>query len=143
MLELAKYCMAEVSSKGRVIAGSFFFKRLAAQDWATKSRDLAPLSVSRRGAHYASHYEKEVEEQVCPEVVPNHMIDDSSRSNKYWGPHPITGIFGPADLNVTDGSASAALRHWPAAGNGGSSALDETVRFRPLDLEDLEKTHHA
>ncbi|KAK8945390.1 hypothetical protein KSP40_PGU020987 [Platanthera guangdongensis] len=124
--------MAATSSKGRVVAESFG-KRLVNQIWVAKSRDPAPISISRRASHFDSHYEKEIEEHVRPEVVPNHAIDGSS--NKYWSPHPTTGVFGPADVNI-----AATVRHPPADGSGESSALDLTVRFRPLDLEDLDKT---
>ncbi|PKA55751.1 hypothetical protein AXF42_Ash012043 [Apostasia shenzhenica] len=125
---------AAASSKGRAIAGSSV-KRLAAHTWASKALDPTPLSICRRYSHFASYYEKEVEEQVRPAVVPDHWID--AESDKYWGPHPTTGIFGPADLHGAGG-----LRRKPAAGNGGSSALDQVVSFRPFDLEDLEKPHH-
>ncbi|KAI0500623.1 late embryogenesis abundant protein At5g17165 isoform X1 [Dendrobium catenatum] len=127
--------MAATSSKGRAIAESFG-KRLANQIWAGKPRDPSPFSIARRASHSSSHYDKEVEEHVRPAVVPDHVINASS--DKYWGPHPTTGVFGPADLN-----GAAGLRHLPAAGNGGSSALDQTVRFRPLDLEDLDKSQNV
>ncbi|KAG0472849.1 hypothetical protein HPP92_014706 [Vanilla planifolia] len=103
--------MAAASSKGREIAGRIG-KRLANQIRAVNSsRDLAPLFISRRAAHADSYYEKEIEEQVRPAVVPDHVI--GARSDNYWGPHPTTGVFGPADLNGTAGGtspASATLR---------------------------------
>ncbi|XP_020571593.1 uncharacterized protein LOC110018586 [Phalaenopsis equestris] len=127
--------MAVTGYKGRVIAESFG-KRLAIQIWTAKLRDLAPFSIFRRASHFASHYEKEIDEHVRPAVVPDHVIEASSE--KYWSPHPTTGVFGPADL-----IGVAGLRHPPASGNGSSSALDQTVRFRPLDLEDLDKSQHV
>ncbi|KAG0474647.1 hypothetical protein HPP92_014333 [Vanilla planifolia] len=130
--------MAAASSKGREIAGRIG-KRLANQIRAVNSsRDLAPLFISRRAAHADSYYEKEIEEQVRPAVVPDHVI--GARSDNYWGPHPTTGVFGPADLNGTAGGNVPGFRH-PPGSDGSSSALDQTVRFRPL--EDLEKPNPA
>ncbi|RWW33853.1 hypothetical protein GW17_00001395 [Ensete ventricosum] len=85
----------------------------------------------RRAVHVSS-YDKNVDELVPPSVVPDHVID--ANSDKYWSPHPTTGVFGPAD----EGRASAAGGEKVAAGPGsGPSALDQTVWFRPL--EDLDK----
>ncbi|RRT85393.1 hypothetical protein B296_00002009, partial [Ensete ventricosum] len=85
----------------------------------------------RRAVHVSS-YDKNVDELVPPSVVPDHVID--ANSDKYWSPHPTTGVFGPAD----EGRASAAGGEKVAASPGsGPSALDQTVWFRPL--EDLDK----
>ncbi|KAG0460588.1 hypothetical protein HPP92_020491 [Vanilla planifolia] len=132
--------MAAICYKGRVVAGSFG-KRLASQICGADSRDLIPVAISRRASHFDSHYQKEIEEQVRPAVVPDYMVDASS--DKYWGPHPTTGVFGPADLNGSSGGYARGFRHSPAAVDGEPSALDQTVRFRPLELEDLDKSLHA
>ncbi|XP_020262389.1 uncharacterized protein LOC109838349 [Asparagus officinalis] len=89
------YCMAAIS-KGQVIAGSFG-KRLANQISAVKAKDPASIQRSslRSVAYFSSSYDKNVDEHVRPAVVPDHVI--SSESDKYWCPHPKTGVFGPAD----------------------------------------------
>ena len=110
---------AAVNSKGRVIAGSFV------------ARVLAGKAASPRRAVHASAYDKNLEEQVRPAVVPDDVIGSAVNPDKYWGPHPTTGVFGPAvDAKVAAGT--------PATGaNGGGSVLDQKVWFRPL--EDVEK----
>ncbi|KAM0934082.1 putative Late embryogenesis abundant protein [Dioscorea sansibarensis] len=125
------------NSKGRAIAGSLG-KRFANQIWASTSRDQAPLPssfalASRRAAHVSS-YEKNYDDQVRPAVVPDDVI--GSKSDKYWGPHPKTGVFGPSEQQLAAGdSASSAT-----ASGGASSVLNETHWFRPL--EDVEKPRH-
>ena len=110
---------AVASSKGRVIAGRFV------------ARVLAGKAASPRRAVHASAYDKNLEEQVRPAVVPDDVIGGAGNPDKYWGPHPTTGVFGPA----VDGKLAAGA---PAtAANGGGSVLDQKVWFRPL--EDVEK----
>ncbi|XP_020084878.1 uncharacterized protein LOC109707758 isoform X2 [Ananas comosus] len=133
------------NSKGRAIAGSFG-KRFVNQIWA--SRNPSPIAVfaasdSRRGVH-ASSYDKNAEDLVHPVVLPDHVIE-AAVSDKYWGPHPTTGVFGPAAAATATATAgpkdglgnTAAV----AAGNGGgSTVLDQKVWFRPL--EDVDKPPH-
>ncbi|OAY80222.1 uncharacterized protein LOC109707950 isoform X3 [Ananas comosus] len=132
------------NSKGRAIAGSFG-KRFVNQIWA--SRNPSPIAVSAasdsRRAVYSSSYDKNVEEDlVHPVVVPDHVIE-TCESEKYWGPHPTTGVFGPAaaataTAGTKDGPGNAAA---VAAGDGGgSTVLDQEVWFRPL--EDVDKPPH-
>ncbi|KAJ8771334.1 hypothetical protein K2173_026511 [Erythroxylum novogranatense] len=96
---------------------------------ATRSSSL----ISRRLA--TSAYDKNVDDQVRPSAVPDDVIQPESE--KYWAPHPQTGVFGP----VTD--------HQAVAGGGSSlpksaeeSVLEEKAWFRPTSLQDLEKPHH-
>ncbi|XP_010920066.1 late embryogenesis abundant protein At5g17165 [Elaeis guineensis] len=124
------------NSKGRVLAGSFG-KRLVNQIWAAGSRDPPPFpystaSASRRGVH-VSTYDKNVDDQVRPSNVPDDVI--AAQSDKYWGPHPKTGVFGPADQNSAPGGDPTA-----PAGNG-PSVLDQKAWFRPL--EDVDKPPHT
>ncbi|KAF0892257.1 hypothetical protein E2562_014842 [Oryza meyeriana var. granulata] len=111
---------AVASSKGRVIAGSFV------------ARVLAGKAASPRRSVSASAYDKNVEDQVRPAVVPDDVIGSVGSPDKYWGPHPTTGVFGPAvvDAKVAAGAAKAGA-------NGGASVLDQKVWFRPL--EDVDK----
>ena len=80
---------------------------------------------------HASAYDKNLDEQVRPAFVPDDVIGGPSSPDKYWGPHPTTGVFGPA---AVDGKPAAARA--PANGAGGS-VLDQKVWYRPL--EDVEK----
>ncbi|KAJ0989897.1 hypothetical protein J5N97_008253 [Dioscorea zingiberensis] len=125
------------NSKGRVIAGSLG-KRVANRIWASAYRDHAPLPssfalASRKGVHVTS-YDKNYEDQVRPTVVPDDVIEP--KSDKYWGPHPKTGVFGPAEQAAAAGDPTSSTTG--AAADGGSpSVLNETHWFRPLG--DVEK----
>ena len=84
-----------------------------------------------------SVYDKNVDDQVCPTVVPDHVIQPGS--DKYWSPHPQTGVFGPA----TEHSPVAGVeRGFHLSANGCvDSVLEQKAFFRPL--EDLEKPTEA
>ncbi|XP_021282298.1 late embryogenesis abundant protein At5g17165 [Herrania umbratica] len=93
----------------------------------------AAAAFTTRSAH-ASAYDKNLDDQVRPTVVPDDLI--KPQSDKYWAPHPQTGVFGPAtDLNASaDGDrANVAV----------NSVLEEKAWFRPTSIEDLEKPHHT
>ncbi|CAD6259784.1 unnamed protein product [Miscanthus lutarioriparius] len=113
---------AAASSKGRAIAGSFV------------SRVLGGKAASPRRAVHASAYDKNLEEQVRPAFVPDDVIGGAGNPDKYWSPHPKTGVFGPAavDPKLAAGGAPDA-----AANAAGGTVLDQKVWFRPL--EDVEK----
>ncbi|XP_042389707.1 late embryogenesis abundant protein At5g17165-like [Zingiber officinale] len=118
--------------KGRSVA-AHHGKRFLHQIWA------APAISSRARAVHQSSYDKNVDEQARPTVVPDHVIDSRS-SDKYWGPHPTTGVFGPTD----DGgeSASAGSGGSPAVTEGsGTSDAEQTVWFRPQ--EGVDKAPYA
>jgi len=77
-----------------------------------------------------SVYDKNPDEQANPTVVPDEVIQP--KSDKYWEPHPKTGVFGPAS---TDGNQ---IFHSSLANaSEGGSVLEQKAFFRPL--EDLEK----
>ncbi|WVZ86955.1 hypothetical protein U9M48_033666 [Paspalum notatum var. saurae] len=115
---------AAASSKGRAIAGSFVSRVLAGK-----------AAASPRRAVHASAYDKNLEEQVRPAFVPDDVIGGAGNPDKYWGPHPTTGVFGPA---AVDGAKQLAAAGAPdAAANASGSVLDQKVWFRPL--EDVEK----
>ncbi|XWS42908.1 hypothetical protein CRYUN_Cryun16bG0054800 [Craigia yunnanensis] len=95
----------------------------------------APAAFTIRSVH-ASAYDKNLDDHVQPTVVPDDVIQP--QSDKYWAPHPQTGVFGPA----TELKASAGGEH-PSLTNGGvNSVLEEKAWFRPTNIEDLEKPHH-
>ncbi|GFY83375.1 hypothetical protein Acr_03g0001490 [Actinidia rufa] len=66
---------------------------------------IIAIIVCRRAVH-VSVYDKNVEDQVRPTVVPEDVI--GSQPDKYWTPDPQTGVFGPATLhNPGEGGASS------------------------------------
>ncbi|XP_047340423.1 late embryogenesis abundant protein At5g17165-like [Impatiens glandulifera] len=125
------------NSKTRALVG--FGKRFVGQIEGGKLVDTArsaSLASSRRAVH-GSVYDKNVDDHVRPSVVPDNVI--KSESEKYWGPDPQTGVFGPSS------------EKWPS--NGGRKATTENIEgkedsvleqktfFRPQ--EDLEKPIQA
>lgn len=75
-----------------------------------------------------STYDKNPDEQVRSTVVPDDVIQ--LHSDKYWSPHPETGVFGPADVN---GGGELKVSVHGSRGSGGGSVLEQTVWFRPLE----------
>jgi len=88
-----------------------------------------------RGAH-TSVYDKNLDDELRPNVVPDDVI--KPQSDKYWAPHPRTGVFGPAtEQHLSEISGDSA-----SVGDGGQDpVLEEKAWFRPTSLEDLEKPH--
>ena len=124
------------SSRGIANFGKRLINHLRTRDPAnhSSSTNSSTRSAFRRAAH-SSAYDKNVDEQVRPAVVPDDVIEP--QSDKYWEPHPETGVFGPA----TEHRASAGGErdfHSPANGPE-ESVLEEKAWFRPTSLEDLEK----
>lgn len=82
---------------------------------------------------HVSVYDKNIDDQVRPTLVPDEAIT-RTEPEKYWAPHPKTGVFGPAD-EAGGGSSE------PGATNASSdSVLEEKAFFRPQ--ENLEKPAH-
>ncbi|KAK3229594.1 hypothetical protein Dsin_001475 [Dipteronia sinensis] len=126
--------MAANSKSTRGIAS--FGKRLVNQFLTrdpTHSSSKSTRSAFRRSAH-TSAYDKNVDDQVRPAVVPDDVIQPES--DKYWAPHPRTGVFGPATENHESADGDS-----PASGSN-ESVLEEKAWFRPTSLEDLEKPLH-
>lgn len=73
---------------------------------------------------HASTYDKDIEEHIRPTIVPDEVID--ANSDKYWGPNPSTGVFGPANPTV-------GARPTDQAGESTSTVLDQKVWFRPSE----------
>ncbi|PSS32915.1 Alanine--tRNA ligase [Actinidia chinensis var. chinensis] len=94
-------------------------------------------SLSLRRAVHVSVYDKNVDDQVRPTVVPDHVIQLGS--DKYWSPHPQTGVFGPATEHSPDAGGERGF-HLSANGRE-DSVLEQKAFFRPL--EDLEKPIQA
>ncbi|KAJ4811519.1 Seed specific protein Bn15D1B [Rhynchospora pubera] len=103
------------NSKGRAIAG-IVGKRFVNLTFSPARATL--LSASRHV--HASSYDKNIEDHVRPTVVPNYVIN--TNSDKYWGPHPKTGVFGPAVSGGTTDQCQST--------NSTSSVLDQKVWFR-------------
>ncbi|XP_022844570.1 late embryogenesis abundant protein At5g17165-like [Olea europaea var. sylvestris] len=95
------------------------------------AKRFLPSLTLRRGVH-ASVYDKNIEEHVHSTVVPDYLI--LPQSDKYWAPHPQTGVFGPTTDHKPVDFYTSSTR---ASGN---SVLEQKAFFRPL--EDLEKPPH-
>lgn len=61
-----------------------------------------------------------------PTVVPDHVIGNQPET--YWGPHPHTGVFGPAGRTIV--TIPKAGVHKAA---NGPSVLDQEAWFRPIE----------
>lgn len=92
------------------------------------------MYVCRRAVH-ASAYDKNLEDQVRPAFVPDDVIGGAGNPDKYWSPHPKTGVFGPSAVDPK--LAAAGAPDAAAANAPGGTVLDQEVWFRPL--EDVEK----
>ncbi|XP_022748224.1 late embryogenesis abundant protein At5g17165-like [Durio zibethinus] len=87
----------------------------------------------------SSAYDKNPDDHVHPAAVPDDVIEP--QSDKYWAPHPQTGVFGPAtELKASEGGEQGLSS---SLANGGvNSVLEEKAWFRPTNIEDLEKPNH-
>lgn len=95
------------------------------------------MIICRRLLH-GSVYDKNIDDHVCPVVVPDELIQP--QSDKYWAPNPNTGVFGPdAEQNAAARAMGRGFYMSPADG-GAESVLEQKAFFRPL--EDLEKPQH-
>ncbi|GLJ23786.1 hypothetical protein SUGI_0451310 [Cryptomeria japonica] len=87
------------------------------------------IPASRFSIH-SSVYEKNVDEGVDLTRVPEHVTVTTSQ--KWWAPHPKTGVFGPADEQNWAGGDPC-----HSHGKKAESSLDQQVWFRPL--EDVQR----
>jgi len=108
-------------SRGVIGVGKRFLNQIGA------GGSLSPPLLATSRAVHVSVYEKNPDDQIRGTVVPDEVI--GSQPEKYWGPHPQTGVFGPS------------AEHKPTAGLHTSAAedsiLEQKAFFRPL--EDLDK----
>lgn len=89
-------------------------------------------------AVHNSAYDKNPDEQIRPSVVPDELIQP--QSDKYWAPHPKTGVFGPATESTSAAGGERGL-HASSSDGGEGSVLEQKAWFRPTSIEDLEKPH--
>ncbi|KAF9670458.1 hypothetical protein SADUNF_Sadunf13G0071000 [Salix dunnii] len=140
-MELLRAIVANFKSTG--ILG----KRAVNQIWthnSTRSFSVSntpflrfELTFSQHRAAHTSVYDKNLDDELRPNVVPDDVI--KPQSDKYWAPHPRTGVFGPAtEQHLAENSTDSAS----VASGGQDPELDEKAWFRPTSLEDLEKPHH-
>ncbi|KAL8233057.1 hypothetical protein R6Q57_002835 [Mikania cordata] len=80
--------------------------------------------ILRRTLH--ASYDKNIDYQLRPSLVPEEPLT-RTEPEKYWTPHPKTGVFGPTDKQHPGGEPT------PRVG----SVLEEETFFRPL--ENLDK----
>lgn len=105
-------------------------KRFVTQS-PTRSAPTLSAPALRRSLH-TSVYDKNVEDNICPAVVPDITQPEP---DKFWAPNPNNGVFGPA---AEHNSASGI--HASTANGGIESVLEVKTFFR--SLEDLEKPQH-
>ncbi|KAJ7949813.1 Hydrogen peroxide induced protein 1 [Quillaja saponaria] len=132
------------NSKSRGIAN--LGKRTINQIWTFNSRDpthySSTLSASALTLRSSLHtvYDKNPDDQIHHSVVPDDVIQP--QSDKYWAPHPQTGVFGPATEQSPTATAGGSSSTSQAANAGVDSVLEQKAWFRPTSIEDLEKPHH-
>ncbi|TMW82490.1 hypothetical protein EJD97_005810 [Solanum chilense] len=119
---------ANLQSRGLVSLGKRVVNQISYASARTTTN--SPSLSGRRGVQ-TSVYDKNPEDHVRDSVVPDEVIE--AQSDKYWAPHPQTGVFGPADT----AGAERGLHSSPAAAATAESILEQKAFFRPL--EDLEK----
>ncbi|KAJ0013606.1 hypothetical protein Pint_21474 [Pistacia integerrima] len=127
----------EIANLGKRVV-NHFFTRDPAHSAVTRASRLVSSSSSSRAAHNSA-YDKNIDDQVRPAIVPDDVIQPLS--DKYWEPHPQTGVFGPAVENRAGAGGEREYYSSPANGSG-ESVLEEKAWFRPTSLEDLEKPLH-
>ncbi|GAY35286.1 hypothetical protein CUMW_278260 [Citrus unshiu] len=103
-----------------------------------------PSATARRFGH-TSAYDKNVDEQVRPSVVPDDVIEP--QSEKYWEPNPQTGVFGPASPALRLARQRKVALHSPRLANGRRTNLsleEQTPGSAHQVLEALREglTHH-
>ncbi|XP_050943228.1 late embryogenesis abundant protein At5g17165 isoform X2 [Cucumis melo] len=129
--------MAANSRSAGAIAG--LGKRITDQIWTSSDslrNSVISSSAPKFRAAHTSVYDKNPEEQVRPSIVPDDVIQPQA-ADKYWAPHPQTGVFGP----TSDNPAAVAAANRAADVGNYSAAEEEKAWFRPTSLEDSEKPH--
>ncbi|XP_042503495.1 late embryogenesis abundant protein At5g17165-like isoform X2 [Macadamia integrifolia] len=122
---------ANSQSRGIASLGKRFVNQISNGSLRDPARVSSSQASALRGVHVSS-YDKEIDDQVRPSVVPDHLIQPASE--KYWAPHPQTGVFSPPEHFSAAGGDRGF--HSPPS-NGESSVLEQKAWFRPL--EDVEK----
>ncbi|XP_009757404.1 late embryogenesis abundant protein At5g17165 [Nicotiana tabacum] len=125
---------ANLQSRGLVSLGKRVVNQISYASGRTSAN--SPSLSGRRGVQ-TSVYDKNPEDHVRDSVVPDEVIEP--QSEKYWGPHPQTGVFGPAATDSAGGERG--FHSSPATAAAAESILEQKAFFRPL--EDLDKPQHA
>ncbi|GMP25179.1 hypothetical protein CsSME_00002167 [Camellia sinensis var. sinensis] len=121
---------AHLQSRGLVGFGKRFINQIRAG--SSRDPSHSPSLAFRRAVH-ASVYDKNIDEQILPTIVPDDVVQPES--DKYWAPHPQTGVFGPA---TDQDPAAGGERGFHSTVNGGvDSVLELKAFFR--SVEDLDK----
>nr|XP_009619309.1 late embryogenesis abundant protein At5g17165-like isoform X2 [Nicotiana tomentosiformis]XP_016466900.1 PREDICTED: uncharacterized protein LOC107789577 isoform X2 [Nicotiana tabacum] len=102
-------------------------KRVLNQFSCANSANSSTLSAWCRRAVHISVYDRNPEEYISS--VPDEIV--GVRSDKYWTPHPQTGIFGPSTHHIICGDPGCLV----------DSVLEQKAFFRAL--EDLEKPTYS
>ncbi|CAN4100638.1 unnamed protein product [Withania somnifera] len=113
--------------KHRLVSlGKLFMNRITHSSARNSANSSTGLICGRRAVHM-SVYDKNPEEYQSS--IPDQIVE--MKSDKYWTPHPQTGIFGPATDHIIHDEHDS---HF--SGNV-DSVLEQKTFFR--DIEDLEK----
>ncbi|RZC56748.1 hypothetical protein C5167_015598 [Papaver somniferum] len=108
-------------------------KKFVHQIWSNNPSSPSTTIFWRRSYVAGSVYDKNVDDQVRPTVEPEGVVEASA--DKYWGPNPRTGVFGPASQE--GGNEGIKLQQGNGGGESAESVLGQKARFR--SLEDIEK----
>ncbi|XP_055825718.1 late embryogenesis abundant protein At5g17165 [Solanum dulcamara] len=121
---------ANLQSRGLVSLGKRVINQISYA--SVRATANSPSLSGRRGVQ-TSVYDKNPEDHVRDSVVPDEVLE--AQSEKYWAPHPQTGVFGPVATDTSGGECG--LHSSPAAAAAAESILEQKTFFRPL--EDLDK----
>ncbi|CAN6486904.1 unnamed protein product [Victoria cruziana] len=101
-------------------------------------RRVAQISASRHINQSA--YDKNPEDHPTPNVLPDDVI--SQQPEKYWAPHPKTGVFGPAEKAgglPTNLDRGERLISTPITQLAQGSILEQQAWFRTNSDVDIDK----
>ncbi|VVB14876.1 unnamed protein product [Arabis nemorensis] len=118
--------MSHLTNKRNSLSIFFIFKNF---DIIAKNNVFSSRGIAIRNGH-TSTYDKNVEEELQSNKVPDELIKPDS--DKYWSPHPQTGVFGPSSSSTDTTDKNR--------GGQEDSMMKEKAWFRPTSLEDLDKT---
>ena len=96
------------------------------------------VMINCRRSLHSSVYDKNIDDQIRPVVVPDDVIQP--QSEKYWAPNPNTGVFGPAAAEQNTARAMGRGFYVSSSHGGTESVLEQKAFIRPL--EDLDKPQH-
>lgn len=97
------------------------------------------VMINCRRSLHSSVYDKNIDDQIRPIVVPDDVIQP--QSDKYWAPNPNTGVFGPAAAEQSTARAMGRGFYVSSSHDGTESVLEQKAFIRPLEV--LDKPQHT